>query len=169
MSEFRRDLVDLLPRLRRFATALTGSKADAEDVVQNAVEKALRSQDKFRPGTRMDSWMFKIVHNLWIDETRARRQRHVPLDDALDIAGEDGRETVRNRRRAGAAQAALAALPPDQRAVVALVLLDGASYKDAAQVLNVPVGTIMSRLARARAALVAKIESGEPDLEGMPS
>ena len=99
---------------------------------------------------------------------RSKRRRNVPLDEALEVTGEDGRDAVRNRRRARSAQAAMAALPPEQRAVAALVLLDGVSYKEVARVLDIPIGTVTSRLARARSALIAGIEAGEPNLEDMP-
>jgi RNA polymerase sigma-70 factor, ECF subfamily len=169
VSNFRRDLVDLLPRLRRFAMALTGGQADAEDLVQGAVERALKSQANFRPGTRMDSWMFRIVQNLWIDETRAQRRRNVEMDEALHVVGEDGRDVVKLRRQAAQAQSALATLPADQRAVVALVLIDGSSYKEAAQTLNVPIGTVMSRLARAHAAIIAQITDDDLAIRGFQS
>lgn len=159
-DDFRRELVALLPRLRRFATALTGSSAEAEDLLQAAVEKALRAEDRFKPGTRLDSWMFRIVQNAWIDETRAARRRAAPLEEASHVVGEDGREVAGLSLDAAAARAAMAALSPDQRAVAALVLVDGLSYKEAAETLQVPIGTVMSRLSRARAAVVAKLTRG---------
>lgn len=121
--------------------------------MQATVERALRRADQFEPGTRLDSWMYRIAQNIHIDGARAARRRGTAIDvDALlGIAGSDGRETVENRSQLSAAQRALQALPDDQRAVFALVVIEGRSYRDTAETLEVPVGTVMSRLARARA------------------
>lgn len=158
MAEFKRELVELLPRLRRFASALTHSHADAEDLVQTAVERALRHASSWQAGTRLDSWLYKIVQNLWRDELKAHRRRAEPLDAAADVVGVDGRETTLTHLRSIETRAALAELPEEQRLVVVLVVLDGMSYQQAAEVLNAPVGTVMSRLARARSKLAARLD-----------
>lgn len=144
----------LLPRLRRFARTVTRHREDADDLVQVAVERALRRLDQFEPGTRMDSWMFRIMQNAWIDEVRARSRRdEVPADETLDeTVGVD--ETGRHVARL-AVQAAMARLPQEQRVAVGLVLVEGLPYKEAAQVLDIPIGTLTSRLARGREALQA--------------
>jgi RNA polymerase sigma-70 factor, ECF subfamily len=160
MPEFRRELVQLLPRLRRFAFVLTRSRDDAEDVVQAAVERALRHADSWQQGTRLDSWLYRIMQNLWRDELRAHRRRAEPLDSHADIAGADGRDVTIRHIQSNEAQQALDELPEDQRMVVALVVLDGMSYQQAADILDVPVGTVMSRLARARARLAASLGEG---------
>ena len=160
MSEFRRELVQLLPRLRRFAFVLTRSRDDAEDVVQAAVERALRHADSWQQGTRLDSWLYRIMQNLWRDELRAHRRRAEPLDSHADIAGADGRDVTIRHIQSNEAQQALDELPEDQRMVVALVVLDGMSYQQTADILDVPVGTVMSRLARARARLAASLGEG---------
>ncbi len=159
MTDLHAEMLAHLPRLRRFAFALTGGGADADDLVQSAVEKALLRVDSFEPGTRMDSWMFKIAQNLWIDQMRKEKRRgpSVDLDDALDLAGEDGRKTVEQRAIVSDIQTAIQGLPENQRLVVAHVLVDGQSYQEAADNLEVPVGTLMSRLARARKTLEAKV------------
>ena len=151
-------MLALLPRLRRFAIALTGRIAEADDLVQDTVERALRNFDKFAPGTRMDSWMFRIAQNLWIDRLRSRKSRGqtVELDQAEAVAI-DGRRAAEARLMLGDTARGLAALPEDQRVVVALVLVDGLSYREAAAVLQVPIGTITSRLARGRDALAAHV------------
>ena len=156
----RQELVDCIPRLRRFALALARDQADADDLVQAALERALRRLDDYRDGTRMDSWLFKIVQNLWIDQRRASKRRgaHADIDDAPDIVGEDGRKTVEDRAMLSDARAAIAALPEEQRLAVAYVLVDGRSYQEAADNLGVPVGTIMSRLSRARKTLLAQVQ-----------
>lgn len=104
--------------------------------------------------------MFKIAQNLWYDRIRANRSRGemVPVDEAGDIPGPDGRAIADNRLMWASVREGMAKLSPEQRAVVALVCIDGASYKEAAAILEVPIGTIMSRLARARTALAAHLE-----------
>jgi RNA polymerase sigma-70 factor (ECF subfamily) len=148
----RDQLAALLPRLRRFGRALTRHREDADDLVQLALERALRHGEQWTPGTRLDSWMFRIMKNAWIDETRARHRRDAVLQP--EEAGEHvGVATVDRHSELMAVQQALAHLNEDQRLVVALVLVEGLPYKEAAQVLDVPVGTVTSRLARAREAL----------------
>ena len=160
MPEFRRELVQLLPRLRRFASVLTRSHDDAEDVVQAAVERALRHADSWREGTRLDSWLYRIMQNVWRDELRAHRRRAEPLDSHADLAGADGRDVTMRHIQSNEARLALNELPEEQRVVVALVVLDGMTYQQTADILEVPVGTVMSRLARARARLAASLGEG---------
>ena len=157
-----RELIELLPRARRFAWALTRSRQDAEDVVQTAIERALRAADSWEPGTRLDSWLFRIMQNVWRDELRAHRRRAEPLEAAAHVAGADGRETTMRYLETLEAGAALAELPDEQRAIVALVVIEGMSYQQAADVLDIPVGTVMSRLARARARLAATLGDDVP-------
>ena len=140
-----------LEELRRFALSLSQTPHDADDLVQAAVERALRHASTWQPGTAMDSWMYKIVQNLWRDELRAHRRRAEPLDESNDVMGEDGREVNLNRIQWAEARAAMQELPEDQRLVLTLVVLDGLSYQQAADTLEVPIGTVMSRLSRARA------------------
>lgn len=153
---FRRDLIALLPRLRRFASALAGSRDGAEDLLQAAVERALRKWESFDRGKRLDSWMYKIMQNLWFDMRRSAAAEPVVPGEALDVAGEDGRETFETRDDLRMAREAFMALPEDQRAVVALVVLEGFSYAQAAEALDVPIGTVMSRLSRARTSMAAR-------------
>ncbi len=158
---FADQLVAVLPRLRRFARGLTGSAVDADDLVQAACERALLREHQFQEGTRFDSWMFRIVQTLWIDQIRARDVRKEEGDIAEDRFGSD--EPVRRteaRLALGEVHRAVDALPPDQRAALMLVTVEGLSYREAAEVAQVPVGTIMSRLARARVALQAHLEAG---------
>lgn len=160
MPEFRRELVELLPRLRRFAWVLTRSHDDAEDVVQAAVERALRHADSWQQGSRLDSWLYRIMQNLWRDELRAHRRRAEPLESHADIVGADGREVTIRHIQSSEARQALDELPEEQRVVIALVVLEGMSYRQTADILEVPVGTVMSRLARARARLAASLGEG---------
>lgn len=151
-TALRRKIVDLIPRLRRFALGLTGSQADADDVVQTALEKALTRLDQFTAGTRLDSWLFRIVQTCWIDDRRkaVRREETVDagtlermpgLQDPGHTAAHDARDEV---------VYALAQLSEEQRSVVILVLVEGYSYQEAADLEGVPIGTVMSRLSRAR-------------------
>jgi RNA polymerase sigma-70 factor, ECF subfamily len=156
MNDFSRQLVALLPRLRRFCRALTRSEADADDLAQGAIERALTHQSSWQVGSRLDSWMFRIAQNLWRDELRAHRRRAEPLDE-LDLAGEDGRESIHRHLEARDVARAFDDLPEDQRMVLTLVVLDGMRYQEAATVLGLPIGTVMSRLARARARLATML------------
>lgn len=151
-DEVRAALGELLPRLRRFARVITRNVPDADDLVQIAVEKALVRAEQWRPGSRLDSWMFGIMKNAWIDEIRARRRRervHAPEEAGAQV----GDTSAQARDIALSVQAAMARLPEDQRMAIALVLIEGLSYKDAAETLGVPIGTLTSRLARGRESL----------------
>ena len=160
MDAFQRELIDLLPRLRRFARSLAGAPADADDLVQTAMERALAKRRSFTPGTRLDSWMFSILRHAWIDEARARSRRSRVVGATEDLeAVADVREPDLDRRLAATAvERALAALPVDQRTAVFLVLVEGLSYAEAAKVVGAPVGTLTSRLVRGRMALIEQLE-----------
>ncbi len=147
-------IVTLLPRLRRFARNLTRNPHDADDVVQIAVERALTRLDQWRSGARLDSWMFKIVRNAWIDELRSRGRRGKVFLAAE--AGENiGTDSMARETELMSVQSAMARLPEDQREAVSLVLVEGLPYREAAEVLDIPIGTLTSRLARGREALQA--------------
>lgn len=155
----REQLAGLLPRLRRFARAITRHREDADDLVQLAVERALVRCEQWQPGTRLDSWVFRIMKNAWIDEVRARARRDELF--APEEAGEHVGDAVMERRTdMMAVQQAMATLNDDQRLVVGLVLVEGLPYKEAAEVLDIPIGTLTSRLARAREALQAALLGG---------
>ncbi len=158
---FSDQLIAVLPRLRRFARGLAGSVAEADDLVQAACERALTRAHQFQEGTRFDSWMFRIVQTIWIDQIRARDVRREGGEDEAMLVGTD--ESVRRaeaRIALNEVRDALGALPAEQRTALLLVTVEGLSYKEAAEIAEVPVGTIMSRLARARIALHARIEAG---------
>lgn len=160
-ARFSDQLVAVLPRLRRFARGLTGSVVDADDLVQAACERALTREHQFQEGTRFDSWMFRIVQTIWIDQIRARDVRkEEPEADAERIGSDEPMRRVEARLALAEVRLALNKLPPEQRTALMLVTVDGLSYKEAAAVAEVPVGTIMSRLARARVALQAKLSDG---------
>ena len=158
LEEFREQLVVLLPRLRRFARTITRDPADADDLVQLSLERALLRWRQWQPGTRLDSWMFGIIRNAWIDQIRSRR-RHQRVFVAEEEGAQVGERSAELQLETLAVRQAMGRLPEEQRMVVALVLIEGLSYKDAAAALEVPIGTLTSRLARARAALMAELSA----------
>ena len=160
MDNLHGQLISLLPRLRRFAFTLTGSMDDAEDVLQAACEKALKSLDRFEKGTRMDSWMYRIIQNCWIDQVRARKVRGsvVEMEIAERVAGSDARQDTEARLTLRRVQEKVAELPEEQRVLIAMVSVEGLSYKEAAVALDIPIGTVMSRLARGRRRLHELLE-----------
>ena len=159
--EVRTELVSLLPRLRRFAYGLTGSLEDGDDLVQSACERALARIDQFQPGTRLDSWMYRIMQNIRIDQRRSQQSRREFASepaDLEDLVVADARQELDSRLTLGAVRSAVADLSEDQRAVLLLVCVEGQSYKQAAETLQIPVGTVMSRLARARLAVGSALD-----------
>jgi len=152
---FEQEIVALLPRLRRLARVLTRDATSADDLVQIAVERALTRRDQWRQGTRLDSWVMRIMKNAWIDETRSRARwgKVMQAEDAgLNVgASSDPADSM-------AIAQAMAKLPDEQRIAVALVLVDGLSYADAADVLEIPPGTLNSRLVRGRMALMEMLD-----------
>ncbi|MCP1335484.1 RNA polymerase sigma factor [Futiania mangrovi] len=159
-TDIRHEIAALTPRLRRFAYALAGSIDEGDDLVQSACVKALSGLDRFRPGTRLDSWMYRIVQTLWIDRARmARRRATAPDPDAVAAASDDGLAARRpdDRLTLARVRQAVQDLPEEQRAVLVLVAIEGLSYRQAAETLDIPIGTVMSRLARARARLAPMI------------
>lgn len=149
---FEGDLLELAPRLRRFAASLSRNRVDGDDLCQAALERALRSHDQWQSGTRLDSWMYRIMRNIWIDEDPSR-QRSGP-SFAPDDAG--GRQ-IEDAMALSDLNRALNTLPDEQREAIALVLIEGFSYTDTAEILSVPMGTLTSRLVRGRGALIAMI------------
>ena len=152
-EDLRGRIVAFLPRLRRFCRGLAGGDGDrGDDLLQAAVERALSRLDQWQPGTSLENWMFKLTSNLHIDQIRSLRTRGiaVDIDEATDLPGVDELERLEFRSELEAARAALAAMPQDLRNVMTAVVLDGRSYRDTAELLDVPIGTVMSRLSRAR-------------------
>ena len=155
--EFANDLVRLVPRLRRFALGLCGNGADADDLVQAACERALANADAFVAGSRMDSWMYRIVQNLWLDSRRRLKVRGTPVDPVeagLDDSGL-GARAAEGRMLLSQVFGQMDRLPEGQRTVLTLVAVEGLSYREVADVLDIPIGTVTSRLVRAREALSA--------------
>ncbi|MBP1206236.1 RNA polymerase sigma-70 factor (ECF subfamily) [Duganella sp. 1411] len=146
------DIAALLPRLRRFARTIVYNREDADDLVQIAVERALGRSAQWEPDTRLDSWIFRIMKNAWIDEVRSRIRRDnlFAPEEAGEHVGDQAAEAQQQRM---AIEKAIGMLSEEHRMVVALVLVDGMPYKEASEVLEIPIGTLTSRLVRARAAL----------------
>ena len=152
----RAQMVQLLPRLRRFAVALTGSAADGDDLVQDTVERALRSLHQWEPGTRLDNWLFRIAKNRFIDGRRSHRRRSSVIMEAPEEAASaytDGIRATEARLALKDVIHNLQNLPIEQREALALVVIEGVSYRDASDILGIPIGTLTSRIARAREAL----------------
>jgi len=159
-EEFRGALIALLPRLRRFAYGLTGDMDRADDLVQESCVRALANAAQWQAGTRLDSWMYRIAQNCWFDQMRARKVRGevVDIEAQVDLSDGDGRDTIEHRESLALVSAKLSALPRDQQLLVGLVCFDGMSYKEAAAALDIPIGTVMSRLSRARQALADALD-----------
>jgi len=172
-QEWRNEMVVLLPRLRRYALSLTGSLPDAEDLLHSTVEKALSKADQFREGTDLDRWMFRICKNLWLDEWRHRKVIG-PTVDASEAQHEpwiDGEDHALNQIRIRELTQALNELHEEQRTILVLVVIEGYSYQEASDRLDVPIGTVMSRLARARkklASLLPDDRNGAKQDHGQP-
>ena len=159
-DELKMQIAALAPRLRRFAYALCGDREEGDDLVQSACLKAIDRIDQFQSGTRLDSWLFRIVQTTFLDERRARSRRGGPGDpDAVDRLSDHGlgARSAEDRLTLERVRGAIAALPEEQRAVMILVAIEGYSYKEAASALETPVGTVMSRLSRARARLLPMV------------
>lgn len=157
LSPFEDELVALLPRLRRFAHGLSRTAADADDLTQATIERALRSKAQWQPGTRLDSWTYRIMRNLWIDTARSRSRKEkveAPPEEA-ELLGEDPRESMDASVDLARMMKAMSRLPDEQREVVALILIEGFAYRDASEMLDLPIGTVSSRLVRGRMALLA--------------
>jgi RNA polymerase sigma-70 factor (ECF subfamily) len=158
------DLVTLLPRLRRFAYGLCGSTDEGDDLVQAACERALGRLHQFRPGTRLDSWMYRIIQTQWLDRVRQKRlSPEVPMEGGEAYRHIDGETTIEAKLTLDSVRREIARLPEDQRVVLLLVCGEGLTYKDAAETLNIPIGTVMSRLARARMSLTTLLAEPETD------
>lgn len=166
-AEFQEELVKLLPRLRRFAVGLTGNLDEGDDLVQQACEKALVKQDQWERGTRLDSWMYRIIRNQHIDSVRRQKIRYSSVeqgDEVLDIPDGRSENIPEVRDMADKVADIIDDLSDDQRSVILLVAVEGHSYSEVADMLEIPTGTVMSRLYRARARIMELISGGSPNL-----
>jgi RNA polymerase sigma-70 factor (ECF subfamily) len=158
-EEISERIVELLPRLRRFARSLSRNQHDADDLVQSSVERAWRHLDQLKPGANLHSWMFGIMKNAWVDNLRSRKRRgEVALpEDSGDHPAVNPADMNANL---WSVSEAMDKLPEEQRLAVALVLVEGMSYKEASELLEIPMGTLTSRLARGRTALAQALGEG---------
>src|SRR4051812_12622686 len=161
-EEIGERIVELLPRLRRFARSLSRNQHDADDLVQTCIERAWRNLGQFRPTANLAGWMFGIMKNAWIDSLRTRRRRgEVALPE--DSGEHPAVSPVDTTADLWSVSEAMNQLPEEQRLAVALVMVEGLSYKEAAEVLEIPMGTLTSRLARGRGTLAAALAgNGSP-------
>lgn len=152
----------MLPRLRRFAHGLTANRADADDLAQITLERALRAREQWQEGTRLDAWLYRIMRNCWIDtiRSRTRTSRIMAPEEAGDHVGHDPRSQIEAKIDLERLMQAMERLPPEQREIVALVLIEGLGYRETAELLDLPVGTVSSRLVRGRTALLALVKEG---------
>ncbi|GJE60165.1 sigma-70 family RNA polymerase sigma factor [Methylobacterium trifolii] len=155
------DIVDLLVPLRRYARSLTRDALRADDLVHDTLVRALEAKNGLRPNTNLRTWMMTVLHNVFIDDQRRKQveARHadvlVQLNEEVALPAQEGQVRLAQIRQA------FLRLPEEQRAALHLVTLEGMAYADAAAVLGIPIGTLMSRLGRGRAALRA-FEDGTP-------
>jgi RNA polymerase sigma factor (sigma-70 family) len=157
--DFDSGLTQCLPRLRRFAHALSRDSADADDLTQATVERALTARRQWQPGTRLDSWLYRIMRNLWIDtaRSRVRKGRFEAPPESAESIGIDPRPGLEAAVDLQRVMAALEGLPDEQREVVALILIEGFGYREVAEMLGLPIGTVSSRLVRGRTALLEMV------------
>lgn len=149
--EFRQRLLAMLPRLRRYCNALTGDMHSADDLLQSSVEKALRRWQQYQPGTEFERWMYRLCRNHWIDTMRTEKTSDELTDDMM-VAGEgdNPEQQALTQAALGQMQTHFNALSEGLRMALYLVAVEGRSYQEAADILDIPAGTVMSRLARAR-------------------
>ncbi len=161
-DQFKTDMIGLLPRLRRFAISLTRSGPDADDLLQDACATALQKWHHYDPAQPLDRWMFRVIRNLWISEIRKRKVRQgegqIPAEEATELQTESN---VDDAMTAKQVRGQVSALPEDLSQPLLLVCAEGYSYKEAAELLGIPIGTIMSRIHRARKLLVARLTEAE--------
>lgn len=161
-EQFRKDLVALLPRLQRFARVLTHSPAQADDLMQASIERALSRRHQWKPDSRLDAWVFTILHSIWKNELRAQSiRRGQGFVDPEYLP--DGSSESNNERTILLDQVfdQVNRLPEEQRKAILLVYVEGYAYREAADILEIPSGTLMSRLARARGRLASDLDPVE--------
>ncbi|MBB3133596.1 RNA polymerase sigma-70 factor (ECF subfamily) [Rhizobium pisi] len=153
-ADIRSGLTENLARLWRYGLVLSHQRDVADDLVQATCLRALERADQFMPGTRLDRWLFSILHSIWLNEIRARRvRRGQGFVDAGDALTFDGAHNTETHVMAGQVLRQVNALPEAQRTAVFLAYVEGLSYREVAGILDIPIGTVMSRLAAARAKL----------------
>lgn len=159
-DRIEQELIVMLPRLRRFAYGLVGNMDEADDLLQEACAKAIENATSWAQGTRLDSWMYRIIQNTWKDSRRrnnVRARNSEKLQHHMDQQV-DAETQIEDRMTLDKVRLAMDQLPDDQRVIVTMTCLEGVSYKQAAEILDLPIGTVMSRLSRGRRALQKMLE-----------
>ena len=158
-AHFGEELVKLLPQMRRFARGLARDAADGDDLCQATIERALKASHQWQEGSRLDAWVYRIMRNMWIDQTRAsgRRSQTFAPQEAGDNIGTAGDAAIEATVELGNVERAMSRLPAEQREAVLLVLVEGFAYKEAAEIIGCPMGTLTSRLLRGREALMREL------------
>ena len=161
----RQEMVSFLPRMRRFARSLARHPDRADDLVQAGCQRALERLNQVREGTRLDSWLYRIIYTSWIDKLRRGRTRSANLVvlTAEDLPAAGDAKTGNDLATALDIKSALNKLPAEHHAAITLVSVEGYSYEEAAAVLDIPVGTVASRVARARTMLGRLMAQGRED------
>ena len=158
MAQFKADLVQMLPRLRRFALTLTRNRDDADDLVQTAVERAILRGTQWHVGSRLDSWVYTMMRNLWVSELRSRRVRlgggHVDASDTDELTTP---VSAPDHLYGNQMLAMVMSLSDGLSSTLLLVAVEGHSYTEAAEILDIPIGTVMSRMSRARQMMKEKL------------
>jgi RNA polymerase sigma-70 factor (ECF subfamily) len=157
----RAEMLEALPKLRRFARSLTGHPADGDDLTQSTIERAL--ERGIPSGFDTTRWMFKVCKNLYIDGIRAQNVRERAAPHLVEDDPVRGERVALGELSLREVDTAMQSLSDEQRAVIALVAVEGLTYRETAEILDVPVGTVMSRLSRARATLAERLSEREPD------
>jgi RNA polymerase sigma-70 factor, ECF subfamily len=158
-EEFTGALIAQLPALRRYAAALSGSIATGDDLVQDCLERALRQSDRLRDQQKLGGWLRSILHNLYVDELRRKRSRGIE-EDVTALADSLASVAPADRAPFHEFAAAMNTLSAEHREILLLVGLEGMNYREIAETLRIPLGTVMSRLARARERLRNALENG---------
>jgi RNA polymerase sigma factor (sigma-70 family) len=161
-TPFCDELTELLPRLRRFARGFTQDAADGDDLCQATIERALKARHQWQEGTRLDAWIYRIMRNIWIDEIRSHQRRAKTFADEQEglAVGDSGDSAIEAHAELGNVGRALDRLPEEQREAIMLVLVEGFAYKEAAEIIGCPMGTLTSRLVRGREALMRELGEG---------
>ena len=160
LREFTARVDELIPRLRRYARALTGARDAADDLVQDTLERAWTKLHLWRGGSDLRAWLFTIMHNVHVNQVRSRRAAMLPLDE--EMADAPVRAVQSDLLEVRDIDTALQRLPLEQRQVLLLVALEHMSYQEAADALAIPIGTVMSRLSRGRERLRSLLAGAEP-------
>jgi len=162
-DQFKTDMISLLPRLRRFALSLTRSGPDADDLLQDACAAALQKWQQYDPAQPFDRWMFRVVRNLWVSEIRKRKVRlgegQVDAEETQELQAAGNADDTLTAKQI---RATVANLDPELGQPLLLVCAEGYSYREVSDLLDVPIGTVMSRIHRARKMLITRLSVREP-------